>query len=193
MSIWSKDKGTIPSNGLMFKDHLGDMALGIQSNILYSGKSGGHGAGSTNISNVNYTVNTWHHWVMVNRDNTYYVYMDGQQVLSGTSGSWSAGSVTNALHIGGRSGSSPWPGSLSDFRAYATALSVEDILELYNTPTFIDNQGNLLSMEFDSLFNNQEINIGKNGITNAINFVEEGNETQFFKTNTINSTKFLEI
>jgi len=29
MSIWAKDAGSIPSDGLMFKDHLGDMALGI--------------------------------------------------------------------------------------------------------------------------------------------------------------------
>ena len=173
MSIWAKDAGTIPANGLMFKDHLGDMALGIQSNVLYSGKHGGGGAGSKNISGINYTTNTWHHWVMVNRSGTYYVYMDGQQVLTGTSGAWSAGTVTNALHIGGRSGSAPWPGSLSDFRAYATALSESDILELYNTSTLIDDLGNGYSYEF----NEKSINLftlenWNEGARTAINYVD---------------------
>ena len=198
MSIWAKDNGSIPSDGLMFKDHLGDMALGIQSNILYSGKSGGQGAGSISISNINYTVNTWHHWVMVNRNNTYYVYMDGQQVLSGTSGSWSAGTVTNALHIGGRSGSSPWPGKLSDFRAYATALSEEDILELYNTSAFVTDNGVFAEYE---LYEDNLSDVKKRGLLETANFYENGAESGYaldtdktrVASNYIISEEFIEI
>ena len=55
-------------------------------------------------------------------------------------------------------------GSWSDFRIYATALSADDIKELYDTPTFIDNQGDLLSEEFDELSNNM-LTLENNGIT----------------------------
>lgn len=171
MSIWAKDAGSTPTNGLMFKDHLGDMALGIQSGTLYSGKSSGKGAGNKAISTIGYTANIWHHWVMVNRDNTFYVYMDGQQVLSGTSGSWSAGTVTNALHIGGRSGSSPWPGKLSDFRAYATALSEEDILELYNTSAFVTDNGVFAEYE---LYEDNLSDVKKTGLLETGDFYENG-------------------
>ena len=198
MSIWAKDAGSTPSNGLMFKDHLGDMALGIQNGILYSGKTDGKGAGSTSISAVGYTANTWHHWVMVNRNNTFYVYMDGQQVLSGTSGKWDAGTVTNALHIGGRSGSSPWPGKLSDFRAYVTALSEEDILELYNTSAFVTNNGVFAEYE---LYEDNLSDVKKRGLLETANFYENGAESGYaldtdktrVASNYIISEEFIEI
>ena len=37
--------------------------------------------------------------------------------------------------------------SISDFRIYATALSEEDILELYHTSATIDNKGNIYARE----------------------------------------------
>ena len=44
------------------------------------------------------------------------------------------------LEIGNRSNgtSYPWKGQISDFRVYATALSEEDIKELYNTSCIIN-------------------------------------------------------
>lgn len=194
ISIWAKDNGSIPSDGLMFKDHLGDMALGIQSNTLYSGKSGGQGAGSTSISNISYTTNTWHHWVMVNRNSTYYVYMDGKHVLTGTSGCWSAGSINNALHIGGRSGSSPWPGSLSDFRAYATALSADDIKSLYNVGAIIDNGANMHTYEYHEIESTTP-KVHKTGVTDSSSLLEPDSITNasFSKAGIIKAKNFYEI
>ena len=42
-------------------------------------------------------------------------------------------------------------GEMSDFRIYATALSAEDIKELYNTSKLVDSQGNKLAREVNSL------------------------------------------
>lgn len=38
---------------------------------------------------------------------------------------------------------------MSDFRIYATALSTDDVLELYNTPANIDNLNNLHAFELN--------------------------------------------
>jgi hypothetical protein len=52
------------------------------------------------------------------------------------------------MQIGKRSTSSDgFVGYLNDFRAYATALSAEDIAELYHTAASIDSQGNLFCGE----------------------------------------------
>lgn len=56
---------------------------------------------------------------------------------------------------------SRFDGKMSDFRIYATALSAEDIADLYHTPANIDNLGNAHSFEFVESENNK---INKNGI-----------------------------
>lgn len=60
-------------------------------------------------------------------------------------------------------------GSWSDFRIYATALSEEDILELYNTSALIDNKGNLFGYQFNENISSQ---VYKNGIFETNYFLE---------------------
>ena len=58
--------------------------------------------------------------------------MDGIQISTGTgTGNWSQGSPTNSLNVGGRAGSSYWPGYISDFKMYVTVLSATDVQEFY--------------------------------------------------------------
>lgn len=52
--------------------------------------------------------------------------------------------------------------NISDFRIYATALSAEDIKELYNTPISIDNHKNLHCMELEQT--NNQTSFCKSGV-----------------------------
>ena len=84
----------------------------------------------------------WHHFAVVND----LLYIDGvlQTKSSGTD-TWTYSS--SILEIGNRSSgtSYPWKGQISDFRIYATALSEEDIKELYNTSAYVSDNGTLLT------------------------------------------------
>ena len=62
---------------------------------------------------------------------------------------------SNGIFIGAEAGGSAtapvgnyFNGSISDFRIYATALTVDDILTLYKTSGIIDNKGNVYAYEF---------------------------------------------
>lgn len=46
---------------------------------------------------------------------------------------------------------------MSDFRLYTTALSAEDILDLYHTPANIDNLGGIHSFEMTEDVSSREL------------------------------------
>ena len=78
-------------------------------------------------------------------------YVDGQLVQSqNATGTLTGGALT--VYIGGTYGSTTtyYTKELyeSDARIYATALSQEDILDLYQNSAHLDNKGNLTAYEF---------------------------------------------
>ena len=94
--------------------------------------------------------NIWQHICITKKGtNDIKVYINGEQ-------KWVSTAAHNALtfpttyRIGRdvRSGDNiPYKGLMSDFRIYATALSAEDVAELYHTAASIDSQGNLFCGE----------------------------------------------
>lgn len=130
-------------------------ADGIRLNGMYTGRLWNTGdSGNNPLYNIGTTTqvtapvnNVWHHYAMTGNGTKCYVYLDGQlwaeaktcKAISGTS-----------FYINGWNSATDYCSdntSISDFRIYATALSADDILTLYNTAATIDNQGNLFTYE----------------------------------------------
>jgi len=75
------------------------------------------------------------------------VYIDG--VLKATStAAHSALTFPTTYRIGRdvrSNDGTPYKGLMSDFRIYATALSADDVMELYHTPITLSNNGTFLT------------------------------------------------
>ena len=128
------------------------LAIGFSGDHLvsYIGSTTG-GAGSS-VSTSNYVADEWNHIVVVKTgETTRTVYINGQVASNVSNNWWGDGGVTN-LFIGARYYSSYrdyFDGQLSDFRAYATVLSQEDILELYHTSASVSDNGTLFAYTFN--------------------------------------------
>lgn len=93
--------------------------------------------------NYTNTHNVWQHIVL-----TYdafisklKLYINGNFVSEvATSGNLCDG---NTLTIGGQQNLTEYIGKISDFKVYVTALSIEDIIALYQNSIYIDNTGNI--------------------------------------------------
>ena len=79
-------------------------------------------------------------------------------------------------------------GNLSDFRIYCTALSAEDILDLYHTSAKIDNTGKVHTFEF---VEDEGTKITKTGITEWVEFIEEMGNAKF-NSQYISANEFIE-
>lgn len=104
--------------------------------------------GSAYVGNWSATNNVWQMLTLIHDSvaKTLTLFVNGiqtaQVVTDGTIYS------NNTLNIGGRQDSADYVGSISDFRIYATALSIDDIKELYQTSGLIDNNNNIYAYEF---------------------------------------------
>lgn len=99
----------------------------------------------------------WYHCALTYKNQTYQWYLNGIPVTTSIYGTFKAPTFSNSISIGGNTngdmkGSSgdyrQW-GSLSDFRIYSTALSADDIKELYNTSAYVLDNGTLLTYSIE--------------------------------------------
>ena len=147
-SWWAKISSASPM-------HWG-FADGIRLNGMYTGRLWNTGDSSSNplykpgtTTQVDApTVNVWHHWVMTGDGTTCKVYQDG--VHWATAKTYKAISGQTIYINGWDSGTSYSSNdySISDFRIYCTALSADDVLQLYHTSAKIDNKQNLHTFEY---------------------------------------------
>lgn len=117
----------------------------------------------------------WHHIGVTWDGAVYKTYKDGSLVGSVTPAS--AGRIYNPVwYIGGALyNNEKMDGYLADVRVYVTALSQEDISELYNTRQSIDNSGNI----YGNILNecDTKLNFKKNGTIGCNSLVESFNKT----------------
>ena len=121
------------------------------------------GTGSSSVTWIAYTANGstlnsgWHHFAGTYDGFVFNAYIDGTQVYTDTKYTtktpifYNTNANSGWLFIGGESGGSAtnpsnyFNGKISDVRIYSTALSADDILELYHTPISLSHNGTLLT------------------------------------------------
>ena len=149
------------------------------------------GSGVKRLSKFTYTLGSWHHYAVTYDGTTARGYRDGVLTVSVTVGTNKTLATFTQLYIGySQAGGVKRKtlGNYSDFRIYVTALSAEDILQLYHTSAKIDNKQNLHT--FELVEPATRISINKQGQI-LCNELEETSATKFFKTNQIIETNNL--
>ena len=136
-------------NKVAFADYNTNIGLGLYGNdkiISYVGSSNG-GTGSCVAIGSNWKSDKWNHVVIeVTNNNGRDVYLNGVKLSPESNDYWTH--TLNELEIGRRSYASYcFDGYISDFRAYATALSAAQVAELYNTAVSVANNGTLIGYE----------------------------------------------
>lgn len=115
------------------------------------------------VTDATYSINNWYHIVCTYKvGDKKKIYINGalakeSTTLGNLNTIYSIGSIGKSSVNGAASASNIVYGNLSDFRIYNTALSDDDVLELYRTSATIDNEGNLQCYEL--IEENQE-NLG---------------------------------
>lgn len=128
----------------------GDSGLWLAVNTEGCAQWGFRGSVSPNYvkGGSNIAVNTWHLFTYVYKEGVATWYLDGKKNCSATYADKTimpAGTFTLGDSYAGSDWNTNFHGKLSDFRIYATALSDEDIAELYNTPVSITSTGTMMT------------------------------------------------
>lgn len=155
ISVWVKTSWLTPS---AYKHVMHDKQSGLcvgwgaanGNFITYIGSSAGGSGSCIDMRTTTYTANQWNHIVVIKTgDTTRDVYVNGIKATPATN-NWWAGDQ-NTLNIGCRHNGGAYKdffdGQISDLRAYATELSPDDILTLYNTGARVANTGAMTGYE----------------------------------------------
>lgn len=159
MDDWSNFKkciSSLNSGGYGFEPYSSGTRLGFSVCNLNSSNTATVVRAYTYLSSV--TANCWHHFVGTFDGNNVNLYKNGELVNSTTAlNNKIVYNETNGLFIGAEAGNSAtvpaeWvsgmkPIKISDFRIYSTALTENQVKELYNTSMAIDANGNIFARE----------------------------------------------
>ena len=131
-SVWCKDPNM--SYKIVFCDGTSKVAFGESDGFSCS-----RGSNTQNkFTKNNWKNSDWNHVVVIRDGSTYKMYINGKaEIQSGTADYWNHSAST--ITVGGREeNAAMWNGNISDFRIYSTALSADDVKELYNTSCIIN-------------------------------------------------------
>lgn len=130
-----------------------------------------------------YTKGSWHHHAVTYDGNIAKAYQDGVKTSEITIGTNKTLASFSQLYIGySQAGGVKRKtlGNYSDFRVYVTALTADDILQLYHTSAKVDNKQKLHT--FELVENQNKIAIDKQGRVLCKELTENTN-TKFYKIN----------
>lgn len=98
--------------------------------------------------NITFTANEWHHYAIIYDGRYGKVYKDGIETSTLDMGNNLSLTSFKAIVIGYSRAGGVYRSNksyFSDFRIYTTALSIDDIKQLYNTPISIAKNGSMLT------------------------------------------------
>jgi hypothetical protein len=183
ISFWAKWNSIPSGQSIVFVDYKSKIGFGLMSTGILCSTSG---ISTHTFSKSNIVANTWYHFVIVNTGTTSTsairdLYINGVKQTETTSSSSSNWTYSlDYLQLGKRSTTSDgFSGKISDFRMYTTALSEDDIKELYDTAALIDNSHNMHCYEFveDDVTSPM---IEKNGLVKTNEFNEYPDDYIFY-------------
>ena len=138
------------------------------------------------------TVDAWHHIVLVKTSTQIKVYADGIHI-------YTAGATTSSKNFSNKTSISSRPegftpiseGNVQDIRFYATALTEEDVKDLYNVRHSIDKNGNYYTYEL--IEGETGVGMKRNGQTKCDEFIEEDGKFRMKNNSLIKANTFKEI
>lgn len=164
-SFWMKIPGAATTNHVVFVDRKSKLGFGLNGNGCLCSTTGQTGRYKTKST---ITANEWHHIAVVNTgtgvaDTCRILYVDGTVCENNSSvttvDSWNH--TVNELQVGKRSYNASQPTGLttqiSDFRLYATALTADDVMDLYRTSEAIDKEGDVLCFTVSENYGDSEL------------------------------------
>lgn len=153
VSVWIRMFDLQPDDfvGMVaFADYNSHLCLGTGTGgnfVTYCG-SGNGSTGSAVSSGDNYKENEWNHLVIISTGSkTRDCWLNGVKLTHAKAAYYRH--LTDNLMLGRRELTTyPFQGEISDFRAYTTVLTEEDVLELYHTSSSLSSNGKLFTTEF---------------------------------------------
>lgn len=187
-STWGNPVSCTEGGGWNFETNPVQLAINIESiGYLHA------------VSSFQPTANEWHMLTGVydRLNQKAYIYIDGQ--MTGETNASSPNLIhyngSNVIWLGAEASGSATAfasngmiGKMSDFRIYCTALSAEDILDLYHTSAKIDKTGKVHTFEF---VEDEGTKITKTGITEWVELIEETGNAKF-NSQYISANEFIE-
>lgn len=148
LSCWCKTDKNKSTSQFMVADSGSSMCISFYNGTIIGVFGTIRSTGSKCTLGSEYKENDWNHIVVVktSEDGQRDIYCNGVKLTPTSNNYWNA---TTGFWVGTRDASqtNPFYGNIVDVRAYATALTPEQIKELYNTSMSIDNKGNIHARE----------------------------------------------
>lgn len=165
--------------------------VGCYANTENSYKNPFYTPGTTTTITSPLSTTEFKHYVAVGDGSTLKLYVNGAHY--GTAKTYKALTGTQ-IYINGWSSATSYAGVeyISDFRIYATALSADDIKELYNTSAVVCNNGAMLAYELDTS-NITASSVTEKGILSTGTLTEDSDTLTVVKGGIVQSSEFIEI
>ena len=126
VSLWIKAPKNVSST--IFNDKTTGLQIGLLNSLLYANSL----ASTTPFTTTHWTNDGWNHVVVINNNGTRSCYINGEAETQSGSNNYYIHNA-NEFWVWNRSYNNNYPftGSLSDLRIYSTALSADEVKELY--------------------------------------------------------------